>query len=137
MKSSDLRKLARTRLKEAKILHSAGFYDGCIYLSGYVLELALKAKICSLMHLQDYPDEIFNKKLKSHNLTDLVIASGLSNDFSLANPDLFINWNKVVSWKTDTRYNPIGQATKKYSEDFLEALENPQWGVFTWIKKRW
>lgn len=45
MKRSDLQKLARIRLKEAKVLLDNRQYSGAYYLSGYVIECALKACI--------------------------------------------------------------------------------------------
>jgi hypothetical protein len=35
--------LAYLRLQEAEVLFAADLYDGCVYLCGYVIELALKA----------------------------------------------------------------------------------------------
>jgi len=35
--------LAKLRLREAEHLYNSGMYDGCVYLSGYVVEFALKA----------------------------------------------------------------------------------------------
>jgi len=52
----ELKKLARTRLKEAKVLYQNGLYDGACYLAGYVIELALKARICKVLDLDDYPE---------------------------------------------------------------------------------
>lgn len=40
---TDLRKIARERLKDAEALLAAARYDGAIYLGGYVVELSLKA----------------------------------------------------------------------------------------------
>ena len=41
----ELKALSRTRLKEAKTRYDGGLYDGASYLAGYVVELALKARI--------------------------------------------------------------------------------------------
>lgn len=41
----ELQQLARLRLREAEALFAAGLYDGCVYLCGYVVELALKARM--------------------------------------------------------------------------------------------
>ena len=53
---TELRQLARIKLREAKQLYHAGYYDGCAYLCGYVVELALKARICRLLGVRDYPE---------------------------------------------------------------------------------
>lgn len=42
---NELKALSKTRLKEVKALYDNGLYDGASYLAGYVIELALKARI--------------------------------------------------------------------------------------------
>jgi HEPN domain-containing protein len=53
---SELKALAELRLEEAEALFEAGCYNGAVYLAGYVVELALKARICRLLDSQEYPD---------------------------------------------------------------------------------
>jgi HEPN domain-containing protein len=55
MTREDLRELSRLRLREAEVLYKAHLYDGCVYLAGYAVELALKARICRLLHIKEYP----------------------------------------------------------------------------------
>ena len=45
----ELKKLAKIRLLEAKALFDKGLYDGACYLAGYVVALALKARICKVL----------------------------------------------------------------------------------------
>ena len=51
----ELQLISKTRLKEVKILYQNRLYDGAIYLSGYVIETALKARICRILN-DDYPE---------------------------------------------------------------------------------
>jgi HEPN domain-containing protein len=51
-----LQELAQLRLQEAEALLAAGLYDGCAYMCGYVVELALKARICATLNVAEYPD---------------------------------------------------------------------------------
>lgn len=44
--ASALTRLARARLADARALLQAKRYDGAVYLGGYVVEMALKARIC-------------------------------------------------------------------------------------------
>ncbi|CUI07302.1 hypothetical protein [Massilia antarctica] len=44
---ANLEKLARTRRHEASALLLAQQFDGSAYLSGYAVELILKARICT------------------------------------------------------------------------------------------
>jgi len=52
---NELRELAKLRLREAETLFNAGLYDGSAYLCGYVIEFALKARICKLLGIDEYP----------------------------------------------------------------------------------
>ena len=52
----ELKDLAELRLQEAEALFAAGLFDGAAYLAGYVVEFALKARICRVLDSIDYPD---------------------------------------------------------------------------------
>jgi HEPN domain-containing protein len=43
LRPQELREMAETRLGDSETLFDGSRYDGTIYLSGYVIELALKA----------------------------------------------------------------------------------------------
>ncbi len=62
--------MAAARLDEAKILYANSKYDGAVYLGGYVLKLALKARICKLLNLSQYPDK---GQLKKYSLLIILI----------------------------------------------------------------
>jgi len=74
---NDLKKLARLRLKEAESLYRQGLYDGCVYLCGYVVECALKARICKFLKLSKYPSDEHGKIFKTHNFGILKLLAGL------------------------------------------------------------
>ena len=133
--------MAKSRLQEAKVLFDKGFYDGACYLAGYVVELAVKARICKILALTEYPEtgEI-SRAFKTHRYSDLLKLSGLErrfNDAITTNSSLYKNWFLVKDWTEDFRYRPIGSSSKKEDEDIINALDAPKDGVFTWIKKRW
>lgn len=133
---AEFRKLASYRLKEAKLLLANGYYDGAVYLCGYVLEMALKARICKHLKVNEYPEKIGGFKI--HEFSDLLILSGLKNKINASyNQLLFRNWNLLTTWEPDMRYKPIGTATIQAAKDLIDALENPVNGVFKFIKKRW
>lgn len=52
---TELRKIARERLKDAEALLAAARYDGAIYLGGYVVELSLKSRICKNLSWKRFP----------------------------------------------------------------------------------
>lgn len=137
----ELKRLARTRLEEAKALYASGLYDGSRYLAGYVVELALKARICKLLDLSDYPEKgDISRSFKTHNLDDLLRLAGLQRKFEEArvrSPDLLTAWSVVTTWSETLRYQPVGTSPRVRAEEYLAALEDPTSGIFTWLKKYW
>lgn len=77
-----LQSLAYTRLDEARILLDNGKYDGAYYLSGYVIELALKARIAKLTDAHDFPDKKFVNDNHTHELSVLLTNSELKKRIS-------------------------------------------------------
>jgi HEPN domain len=138
---AELKELARTRLKEAKTLYDSGLYDGASYLAGYVVELALKARICKILDLNMYPEtgEIA-RSFKTHKLDDLIRLAGLQRKFDRAkasNPSLLTNWSLVTTWSEQFRYNPVGSSPRVRAGEIIAALDDPMDGIFTWLKKYW
>ncbi len=78
---AELIKIARGRLKDAQVLLDAGRYDGATYLGGYVVEIALKQRICKTLKWSGFPQT--NKEfqgyqsLKTHDLNVLLSLSGV------------------------------------------------------------
>lgn len=137
---TELREISKTRLKEVKILFNHQLYDGAKYLSGYVIETALKARICKILD-SDYPEtgEIA-KSFLTHKFDILVKLSGLQNilDKELnSNISFKTNWSLVTSWNEAYRYKSVGSSSKRDVEDIINALEDKTDGVFTWLKKQW
>jgi hypothetical protein len=68
--------IARARLKEAELLLSRRRYDGSVYLSGYAVEAALKARITRALHWAGFPDSPNEWKglasLKTHDFEVLL-----------------------------------------------------------------
>ena len=52
---TQLRKIARARIQDSRVLLRGRRYDGAVYLCGYAVELALKARICTVLHWQGFP----------------------------------------------------------------------------------
>jgi HEPN domain-containing protein len=86
---TELRTLARARLKDAQILFLAKRYDAATYLGGYAVELALKARICKTLGWTNFPEtnkeflrltcEIAEKSQKSQRFRKLYDIN--PNDF--------------------------------------------------------
>ncbi|HBL27338.1 MAG TPA: hypothetical protein DD490_10940 [Acidobacteria bacterium] len=54
--SVTLRAISAARLEDARQLLAAGRFDGAVYLCGYAVELALKARICDTLGWSDFPE---------------------------------------------------------------------------------
>jgi len=138
---TELKKLAETKLKEVKALYENELYDGAYYASGYVLEFALKARICKILNIDAFPEQRkISKLFKTHNLKDLIFLAGLEKEFNNAkanNSNLLTNWSIISDWSEHLRYELVGSSQKESIEGIIEALEDPKDGVFTWIKKKW
>jgi len=143
---AELEELSYLRLKEARVLYKAGHYRGAHYLAGYTIELSLKARICKILNIESY----FNSNIdvskevariyKTHDLTQLLFLSGLKTKFEEAkylNEELKTNWGIVNNWNEGYRYLPVGPNQKAITLDFLNAIDDSDNGVFTWIKKHW
>jgi hypothetical protein len=103
----DLKDLALLRLREAEALFAAGLYDGSAYLCGYVVELALKARICRLLGTSDYPSTGEYKRVYAvHDLDQLLFLAGLRAKMNVSNQPLFTNWSLVVPWNPERRSDP-------------------------------
>jgi len=133
-----LQELARLRLREAEALFAAGFYDGCAYLCGYVVELALKARICATLSINSYPER---SRLKPafliHELDDLKLLAGMENEFTLAHQSRFNNWSIASKWKPERRYEPEGTYSQADAQEILDAIRLGPDGVLTCISSRW
>jgi HEPN domain-containing protein len=136
--SQQLKDLALLRLREADALFEAGLYDGAKYLSGYVVELALKARICGLLDLDEYPEKGELKRVYAvHDLDQLLVLAGLRKAVDPTKKPLFDNWSTAALWKPEGRYDAAGTVTRQDAEDILNAIRDGTNGVLTWIKALW
>ncbi|MHA3787582.1 hypothetical protein ACX0HA_05165 [Flavobacterium hauense] len=137
---NELQTIAKKRLTEVKILYRAGSYDGAKYLSGYVIETALKARICKILD-SDYPDSgEVSRSFMTHKFETLIKLGGLQKSFDNelnSNIRFKTNWSIVTSWSEVFRYKSIGTSSQADISDVIDALEDRTDGILTWIKKRW
>lgn len=140
--ASEIRKLADTRLAEAKLLLDKDYCEGALYLAGYCIELLLKAKIADLLDIQNLFDDNFSPKefrkpYYTHNLKWLLKFAGLQTKFDKAKAtdmEFFTNWSLIEeTWNEHCRYKQCGTCLKKDIQKFITAIENPQKGVKQWI----
>lgn len=117
-----LRKMARARLADAEVLFAKRRYDGAVYLCGYAVELMLKARICPTLHWAGFPNTKSEweglASFKVHRLDMLLKLSGREAVIRLKH---LAKWSVVARWDPESRYNPIGTATRTAAEDMIEA----------------
>ena len=74
---AELRKIVSARLRDAEVLHQGGRFDGAVYLCGYAVELALKARICKTLKWSGFPSTNSEfqglQSFKTHRL-DLLLS---------------------------------------------------------------
>jgi hypothetical protein len=88
---TDLRRLAESKLFDARYLHEGGRHSSAYYLAGYVVEFALKARIARRYQAETIPPPDLGKHVYSHQIKDLQRLAGLSDPIRAslhADPDL-------------------------------------------------
>lgn len=135
----ELKELARLRLREAEHLYREQLYDGCVYLCGYVVEFALKARICRVLKMNEYPESgDLGKIFRTHDFDVLKVLAGLTSEITVtANNALFNNWSLATQWNPGYRYLPVGTSNATKAGDVLTSIKDKPNGVLTWISKRW
>ena len=134
---NDLERLAQVRLEDALFLLQANRSSSAYYLAGYAVELALKACISKLMQPNMIPDKAFINAIYIHKLDSLLSTAGLRPQFDAdtkVDPQFAAYWAIVNNWSEESRYefwDPISAAT------LLQAVNEPNHGVFQWVKKHW
>lgn len=140
MNSNDFKKISYQRLNEVKHLIKGGYYSTANYLSGYVIEAALKACICNVLK-NEYPDSNEYKTVYfTHKFNVLLKLSGLEIEFNNnlnSNSQFKANWSIINGWNESIRYMPNNNYTKQDSKAILKALLDKDNGIFTWIKSKW
>jgi hypothetical protein len=144
MTRTEFQQIAILRLEEAETLLVQGKYNGCCYLAGYALESALKAVICRQMDNDDFFDVLKSETVRAfkiHNLKELIILAGLSrkyDDLRINNLILYDNWLIIfdeIRWSEQLRYQTA--MTQKNAENMILAINQPENGIFEWIRKYW
>lgn len=120
----ELRKLARDRLKDARVLCENRRYAGSVYLCGYAVELALKARICRTLKWEEFPQtrgEMQDyRSFITHNLDILLSLSGIEQNIK---NQCLSSWSIVANWDPDLRYQPIRQTRRIDALNMIDATE--------------
>ena len=120
---AELRSISAARLEDAQALFNAGLYDGVVYLCGYAVELALKARICETLNWDGYPstNREFRDYLtfRTHDLKVLLRLSGQETRILRDRPK---TWRAVAIWNPELRYRLPGSTSEPEAEILLEQM---------------
>lgn len=120
---ADLRAIAHARRDDAQVLMSAARYDGAVYLCGYAVEVALKARVCQALGWAGYPATRGEfdgyQSFRTHDLDVLLHLSGVE---STIKTQRLAEWSVLATWDPSARYRPIGSASPQEAADMLSAV---------------
>lgn len=132
--AQDARALAELRVDEAVTLLEAGHFSGAYYLSGYAIELGLKAIIARRFVADAIPDKQLVLSTYSHDLRALVTVAQLSNALNerlALDEDFALFWLIASQWSEASRYAIIDEVD---ATEMVAAVVGLPAGVFTWLK---
>lgn len=114
----------------------AGRWSGAFHLSGYAIELALKAIIARQFGADEIPDRKLVQKIWTHDLEALLELAQLGpalQQTCAGSPETEANWNTIKKWNESARYRKIDEAEARA---MLDAIIDPRGGLFEWIRSR-
>ncbi len=121
---AELQGIARARLEDAQVLFQSGRHDGAVYLCGYAVEMALKARICETLHWQGYPSTNSEfqhyQSFRTHYLGVLLHLSGLEQEVMTGS---LAEWSVVANWHPEIRYTPVGSVSEEVARYMIEASD--------------
>lgn len=136
MRLEELEALAEERLQEARALLSVEKWSGAFYLSGYAIELALKAVIAAQFRANEIPDKKLVDDIWTHKLGQLLRLAQLEPallEQSRRSSQFEANWNTVKGWNESARYRRIEEPEARA---LLDAISDPREGIFAWIRSQ-
>lgn len=114
----------QARLKDAEILCANRRYAGAVYLCGYAVELALKARICQTLKWAGFPETRQEMQdYRSFIVHDLDVLLHLSGVEKQMKTQYLPHWSIVATWDPALRYQPIRQTTRQDALNMLSAVK--------------
>jgi len=105
---AELKRIIKERLSDAEALFNAGRFDGATYLCGYVMEVALKLRVCKTLKWEGFPETRREfeglASFKTHDFDSLLHVSGVEDKVK----QLYLSeWSTVITWNPEMRYNRV------------------------------
>jgi HEPN domain-containing protein len=133
----DLRSLAEIKLRDSKFLLDNLSYSNAYYLSGYAVELGLKACVARQIRQDEIPDKELINRVHTHNFENLAGLAGLKADLKNwqdTDHTFQAYWGIVAEWSPDARYATQDSMSAQL---LWQAIGDPDHGVLKWIKIHW
>lgn len=119
---AELQDISQDRLADAQVLLNAQRFDGAVYLCGYSVELALKARICTTLSWSGFPETNSEfqgiQSLKTHDLEVLLRFSGVEGPLKAKH---LAEWSVILNWDPSKRYTRSGKSTVQEANDMIAA----------------
>jgi len=103
---------------DAECLFTGGWYDGAVYLCGYAVEMALKARICRTLKWPEFDPSGPLQAFKTHNFEFLLSLSGIEPKIRSLH---LKHWSTVNKWEPELRYRPVGSTTRAEARSMIDA----------------
>jgi HEPN domain-containing protein len=119
-----LRTIAEARLEDARVLLENDRLDSAVYLGGYAVELALKARICVTLNWKEFPETRGEfgdyASFKTHKLHALLRLSGQEERIKAEHA---LEWS-VASWDPEVRYRAVGRADRETARAMVASVKH-------------
>ena len=136
-KRGDFQVVAQAKLDDALLLLEHGKFSNAYYLSGYAVEIGLKACIAKQFAAEVIPDRNFVTAIYKHSFEDLIGSAGLSAQLTEGEDrdSVFAaNFAIATQWNPEVRYKMVDPASARR---MVSAIADASSGVFQWINAFW
>ncbi len=137
LKKENLQGIAEAKLVDATLLVQNQRWSNAYYLSGYAVEIGIKAVIAKRMAHETIPDLSFVKSIYQHGFKELIGVAGLTADLQAAqalDPQFGAYCGIVAQWKPEARYQSIDAIS---AQMMVQAVGDQGPGILKWIKTFW
>ena len=119
---TELDDIARARIDDANVLLAGGRFDSAIYLCGYAVEVALKARICRVLNWREFPSTgVEFQDYRSFQTHELAVLLRLSGQEARIKENHFRVWNAMRTWSVASRYNVVGTTQQPEAAAIIQA----------------
>ena len=123
--------------RDAQVLLAQQRFSAAYYLSGYAVELAMKACIAKKIRPETIPDKGFISSVFSHDLkglAGLAVLADLMKAEAQANPAFRDNWVQACEWNEQSRYQVWSESQAR---TMVESISDATDGVLQWVRRHW